>query len=78
VPEPVVEFREDEQRRVHFKMTPFEEDFLNTSVKELCKLLCAANYLDIPSLFLYGCQKAAVMMEGKEQDELDREWERYY
>ncbi|KAI1708577.1 skp1 family, dimerization domain-containing protein [Ditylenchus destructor] len=59
---------------IHFVYTPFEEKFLDVSVDDLTELLMAANFLDIRSLYLYACQKAAIMMMGKTPEQVRAEW----
>lgn len=44
------------------------------SIPDLCELIKAANYLDIRSLYLYGCQKAAMLMKDKSPDRIRAEW----
>ena len=70
----MVEVTEFFERR-RFVYTDYEREFLTSaSANTMIELLNAANYLDIPSLFLYGCQRAAEMMEGKTCEEVRNEW----
>jgi S-phase kinase-associated protein 1 len=39
-------------------------------MEELEELIMAANYLDIQSLYLYGCQAAAGQLKGKSPEEI--------
>ena len=62
------------KERIHFVYSPFEEHFLDVGVPELCELLMAANFLDIKSLYIYACQKGALLMKGKSVEQVRAEW----
>ncbi|KAI1705461.1 skp1 family, dimerization domain-containing protein [Ditylenchus destructor] len=67
--EPIV--RVDEKgERIWFALTEYEKQFFDVPVDELAELLSAGNYLDIKSLYLYGCQSMAALMKGKSPQEL--------
>lgn len=61
--------------RHRFVYNDYEREFLSSfSSDQMIELLNAANHLDIPFLFLYGCQRAAEMMEGKTYEEVLNDW----
>uniref|UniRef100_A0A915DFJ7 SKP1 component dimerisation domain-containing protein n=1 Tax=Ditylenchus dipsaci TaxID=166011 RepID=A0A915DFJ7_9BILA len=62
------------KERIHFVFTDFEKEFLDVSVQDLTELLMASNYLDIPSLYLYACQRAAQLMTSKTIEEVRADW----
>uniref|UniRef100_A0A915DVB8 Skp1-related protein n=1 Tax=Ditylenchus dipsaci TaxID=166011 RepID=A0A915DVB8_9BILA len=74
LPDPVIEEHHITKERVHFVFTDFEKEFLDVSVPELKELLMASNYLDIPSLYLYSCQRAAELMTNKTVEQVRQEW----
>ncbi|KAI1708616.1 skp1 family, dimerization domain-containing protein [Ditylenchus destructor] len=73
-PDPEKKINPKNFETIHFEFTPFEEKFLDVSVDELQEILMAANFLDIRSLYLYACQKAALMIMGKTQEQVRAEW----
>ncbi|KAI1722235.1 skp1 family, dimerization domain-containing protein [Ditylenchus destructor] len=73
-PDPELKVDQHTLETIHFVYTPFEEKFLDVSIPELQDLLMAANFLDIRSLYLYACQKAARTMMGKTVEQVREEW----
>ncbi|KAH7700805.1 SKR-1 protein, partial [Aphelenchoides avenae] len=65
-PDPVVEKDPFTQESKRFKLTKYEQWFLDLPVPELLKLVLAASYLDIRGLYQYGCQAIADLIKGKE------------
>ncbi|KAI1731179.1 skp1 family, dimerization domain-containing protein [Ditylenchus destructor] len=73
-PDPELQVDQSTLETIHFVYTPFEEKFLDVSIPVLQELLTAANFLDIRSLYLYACQKAALTMMGKSVEQVREEW----
>ncbi|KAI1712455.1 skp1 family, dimerization domain-containing protein [Ditylenchus destructor] len=73
-PDPELKVEPKTLETIHFVYTPFEEKFLDVSIPELQDLIMAANFLDIRSLYLYACQKAALTMMGKSVEQVREEW----
>uniref|UniRef100_A0A915CWC3 Uncharacterized protein n=1 Tax=Ditylenchus dipsaci TaxID=166011 RepID=A0A915CWC3_9BILA len=59
VPEPVVRVDPNTGERIWFDLTDYERNFFEVPVDELAELLSAGNYLDLKSLYLFGCQSMA-------------------
>ncbi|KAI1701205.1 skp1 family, dimerization domain-containing protein [Ditylenchus destructor] len=66
------EVKEDPQtrERIWFTLTEYENKFFDVSVDVHAELLTAANYLDIRTLYLYGCQKFAELLKDKSPAEI--------
>ena len=69
-PDPVVEQDPNTRERKWFTFNEYEKKFLEVPVEELEELVMAANYLDIKSLYYYGCQAIAALIKGKSPDEI--------
>uniref|UniRef100_A0A915DYH4 Skp1-related protein n=1 Tax=Ditylenchus dipsaci TaxID=166011 RepID=A0A915DYH4_9BILA len=70
VPEPVIKEDPATRERVWFQLTDDEKAFFNVPVDQLAELLAAANYLDIKSIYLFGCQTLAALIKGKSPEEI--------
>jgi hypothetical protein len=58
------------ERRIGVPTTPWESDFFATMpFGELCRLLNACHYLEIPHLYAYACQAVAVCIKGEPSPE---------
>uniref|UniRef100_A0A915DYC8 Skp1-related protein n=1 Tax=Ditylenchus dipsaci TaxID=166011 RepID=A0A915DYC8_9BILA len=78
---PDAEFTKDPvlNQGIWFEMNDQEKQFFKIDFKELEKLVIAANYLDIKSLYLYSCQvltaKLMELQDEKHHDELRKLFE---
>ena len=69
-PVPVIEEDAATKERKWFTLTEYEQSFFEVNVEELAELLVAGNFLDIPSLYLYGCQSMASIIKDKNPEEI--------
>ncbi|KAH7725774.1 SKR-1 protein [Aphelenchoides avenae] len=69
-PDPVIEQDPNTRERKWFTFSKYEKKFFDVPVEELEELVMAANYLDIKSLYYYGCQSIAALIKGKSPDEI--------
>ena len=69
-PVPVIETDETTNERKWFTLTEYEKNFFDVNAEELAELLQAGNYLDIPSLYLCGCQSLAAIIKEKPAEEI--------
>ncbi|KAH7718731.1 SKR-1 protein [Aphelenchoides avenae] len=65
-PDPVVKKDPVTRESIWFEFTDDDRAFFDMPVQELLELVMAANYLDIRSLYEYGCQAIADLVKGKE------------
>ncbi|KAH7697916.1 Protein SKR-1 protein, partial [Aphelenchoides avenae] len=65
-PDPVVEKDPFTRESIRFEFTDDDRAYFDMPVPELLELVMAANYLDIKSLYHYGCQAIADLVKGKE------------
>uniref|UniRef100_A0A914GSW3 SKP1 component dimerisation domain-containing protein n=1 Tax=Globodera rostochiensis TaxID=31243 RepID=A0A914GSW3_GLORO len=56
--------------RVWFELTEFEDNFFDVPLHVLNDLLNAGKILDIPSLYLFGCQSMASLLQNKNPAEI--------
>uniref|UniRef100_A0A915DF82 Skp1-related protein n=1 Tax=Ditylenchus dipsaci TaxID=166011 RepID=A0A915DF82_9BILA len=70
VPEPVIQEDPATRERIWFELNDAEKTFYNVPMEQIVELLLAANYLDIKSLYLYGCQTVAALMKNKSPEEV--------
>uniref|UniRef100_A0A915D576 Skp1-related protein n=1 Tax=Ditylenchus dipsaci TaxID=166011 RepID=A0A915D576_9BILA len=70
LPEPVIQEDPATRERIWFKLNDAEKTFYNVPMEQIVELLLAANYLDIKSLYLYGCQTVAALMKNKSPEEV--------
>uniref|UniRef100_A0A915EBL7 Skp1-related protein n=1 Tax=Ditylenchus dipsaci TaxID=166011 RepID=A0A915EBL7_9BILA len=66
----VVQVNEENGERIWLEMTEEEKQFFQVDTNNLMLLLNAANYLDIKSLYLYGCQAAAHIMKNNAVEQI--------
>ncbi|KAH7697018.1 E3 ubiquitin ligase complex SCF subunit sconC [Aphelenchoides avenae] len=69
-PDPVIEQDPNTRERKWFTFTDYEKKFFEVPVEELEELVMAANYLDIKSLYYFGCQSIAALIKGKSPEEI--------
>ncbi|KAH7696058.1 E3 ubiquitin ligase complex SCF subunit sconC [Aphelenchoides avenae] len=69
-PDPVIEQDPNTRERKWFTFSDYEKKFFEVPVEELEELVMAANYLDVKSLYYYGCQSIAALIKGKSPDEI--------
>ncbi|KAH7708523.1 S-phase kinase-associated protein 1 [Aphelenchoides avenae] len=69
-PDPVIDQDLNTRERKWFTLSEYEKAFLNVPVNELEELVMAANYLDIKSLYHYGCQSIAARIKAMNPDEI--------
>uniref|UniRef100_A0A914I1S6 Skp1-related protein n=1 Tax=Globodera rostochiensis TaxID=31243 RepID=A0A914I1S6_GLORO len=69
-PQPVIEEDPNTHERKWFTLTDYEKEFFNVDVEELAELLVAANFLNLQSLYIYGCQSMAALMKEKTPEEI--------
>ncbi|KAI1702234.1 skp1 family, dimerization domain-containing protein [Ditylenchus destructor] len=70
VPDPVVKEDPATRERTWFELNDYEKKFFDVPVDVLADLLTAGNYLDIRSLYLYGCQSMAALIKNKSPEEI--------
>uniref|UniRef100_A0A915E613 Skp1-related protein n=1 Tax=Ditylenchus dipsaci TaxID=166011 RepID=A0A915E613_9BILA len=70
VPEPVIQEDPATRERIWFELNDAEKAFYNVPIEQIVELLLAANYLDIKSLYLYGCQTVASLIKNKTVEEV--------
>jgi len=70
VDEPVVEEDPITRERKWFDLTEFEKKFFDVELEELAEFLVAGNFLDIKSLYLYGCQSMAALIKDKTPEQV--------
>uniref|UniRef100_A0A915DRR1 Skp1-related protein n=1 Tax=Ditylenchus dipsaci TaxID=166011 RepID=A0A915DRR1_9BILA len=68
--EPVVKEDPATRERIWFDLTDYEKKFFQVPVEEHVELLTAANYLDIKSMYLFGCQCMAALIKDKSPEEI--------
>ncbi|KAH7707009.1 S-phase kinase-associated protein 1 [Aphelenchoides avenae] len=69
-PDPVIEQDPNTRELKWFTLSDYEKAFFEVPVDELEELVMAANYLDIKSLYYFGCQSIAALIKGKSPDEI--------
>ncbi|KAI1707825.1 skp1 family, dimerization domain-containing protein [Ditylenchus destructor] len=70
VPDPEVKEDPQTRERIWFTLNEYENKFFDVPVDVHAELLTAANYLDIRTLYLYGCQKFAELLKDKSPAEI--------
>ncbi|KAH7725788.1 Protein SKR-2 [Aphelenchoides avenae] len=68
--DPILEHDPNTRERKWFTFSEFEKKFFDVPVVELEELVMAANFLDIKSLYYYGCQSISALIKGKSPDEI--------
>lgn len=58
------------KERKWLALSGFQRAFFNEPIDILEGLLGAANFLDIPSLYIYSCQAIAGNLKGKSADQI--------
>jgi len=56
--------------RIWFKLTDYERRFFDVPVNDLSELISAGNFLDIKSLYLFGCQSMAALINHKTPEQI--------
>lgn len=56
--------------RKWFIFTNYEQNFFDVSFEELKQYLSTSNYLDLKSMYLYGCQILASIIKTKNAEEI--------
>uniref|UniRef100_A0A915CZC0 Skp1-related protein n=1 Tax=Ditylenchus dipsaci TaxID=166011 RepID=A0A915CZC0_9BILA len=69
-PEPVIQEDPATRERIWFQLTDDEKAFFNVPVEQLGELMAAANYLDMKSLYLFGCQTFAALLKDKTPEQI--------
>uniref|UniRef100_A0A914BV64 Skp1-related protein n=1 Tax=Acrobeloides nanus TaxID=290746 RepID=A0A914BV64_9BILA len=69
-PEIKVEQDPHTRERKWFTMTEWEEEYFRKFLSHLWDLAMAANYLEIPSLYYYTCQKLAERIKGRTPEQI--------
>ncbi|KAH7718733.1 SKR-1 protein [Aphelenchoides avenae] len=69
-PDPVIEQDPNTRERKWFTFSDYEKKSFEAPVEELEELVMAANYLDIKSLYYFGCQSIAALIKGKSPEEI--------
>ncbi|KAI6224412.1 E3 ubiquitin ligase complex SCF subunit [Aphelenchoides fujianensis] len=69
-PVPTVEVDPHTRERRWFTFDEYEKEFFKLPVEALEEVLMAANFLDIPSLYLCGCQAMAAVIKDKSPEEI--------
>uniref|UniRef100_A0A915DS13 Uncharacterized protein n=1 Tax=Ditylenchus dipsaci TaxID=166011 RepID=A0A915DS13_9BILA len=70
VPEPVIQEDPASRERIWFQLTDDEKTFFSVPVEQILGLLMAANYLDIRTLYLFGCQTMAALFKDKNPEQI--------
>uniref|UniRef100_A0A915DXA1 Skp1-related protein n=1 Tax=Ditylenchus dipsaci TaxID=166011 RepID=A0A915DXA1_9BILA len=68
--EPVVQDDPQTGDRIWFTLTAYEKNFFDVPVENIVELLTAANYLDLKSMYLFGCQSMANLILNKSPEEI--------
>lgn len=58
------------RERKWFVLTDFQTQFFDVDVAVLAEYLMAGNFLDLRSLYVYGCQSFAALLKEKTADEI--------
>uniref|UniRef100_A0A914DR07 Skp1-related protein n=1 Tax=Acrobeloides nanus TaxID=290746 RepID=A0A914DR07_9BILA len=69
-PEVKIEQDPHTRERKWFIMTEWEEEYFRKYLSNLWDLAMAANYLEIPSLYYYTCQKLAERIKGRTPEQI--------
>nr|CAD2194143.1 unnamed protein product [Meloidogyne enterolobii] len=69
-PDPKIEDDPATRQRKALTLSEYETDFFKVGVEEIANLIKAANYLDIKSLYYYGCQAMANFIGNKTPEEI--------
>uniref|UniRef100_A0A914D0I4 Skp1-related protein n=1 Tax=Acrobeloides nanus TaxID=290746 RepID=A0A914D0I4_9BILA len=69
-PEVKIEQDPHTRDRKWFIMTEWEEEYFRKYLSNLWDLAMAANYLEIPSLYYYTCQKLAERIKGRTPEQV--------
>ena len=72
-PAPVIEHNELCER-ISLDLTPFQQGFLDLPVPELQRLLLAALYLDIRTLYTLAAYRSSLTLLGKTHEQIRQEW----
>lgn len=56
--------------RKWFTLNDYEKEFFNVSDEMLLEYIKTANYLDIKTMYLYGCQTLANLIKSKKEKEI--------
>ncbi|KAH7718743.1 Protein SKR-1 protein [Aphelenchoides avenae] len=68
--DPIIKKDAFTQEEKWFEFSDFEQQFLSVPVHELLELIEAASFLNIRSLYEYGCQAIAALIKGKQPFEV--------
>ncbi|KAH7718751.1 Protein SKR-1 protein [Aphelenchoides avenae] len=68
--DPIIKKDAFTQEEKWFEFSDFEQQFLSVPVPELLELIEAASFLNIRSLYEYGCQFIAELIQGKQPSEV--------
>uniref|UniRef100_A0A915CR10 Skp1-related protein n=1 Tax=Ditylenchus dipsaci TaxID=166011 RepID=A0A915CR10_9BILA len=68
--EPVVQDHPITGERIRFILNNYEKKFFDIPADEIMELLTAANYLNLESMYLFGCQSMAVLLNNKSLEEV--------
>uniref|UniRef100_A0A915CPN4 Skp1-related protein n=1 Tax=Ditylenchus dipsaci TaxID=166011 RepID=A0A915CPN4_9BILA len=68
--EPVVQYDPITAERTRLFLSDYEKNFFDIPVDELGELLTAAAYLDLKSMYLFGCQSVANAIINKTHEEV--------
>lgn len=68
--DPVVQEDPVTRERIWFTLADNEKQFFQVTIEELAELLTAGNFLDLKSMYLYGCQTMAGIIKDKSPEEV--------